>query len=625
MNDCKMRCMLKNYKFWLVLALCLMIVGTIFAGLIQNDFGKVEVKEISIQTDVGLLTGYLFVPKHSEGEKLPAIVASHGYLNNREMQDLNYVELSRRGFVVFAMNAYAHGDSSVVVGEDRNTISAKTGGMVDAVEYLWNLPFVNRESIGVTGHSMGGGYTNSTMNYYSSLYYEALAAGKSEDEAKSLNKISAGFITGNFPANMLKTEEVDGTKGYQCDVAVNGGKFDEFYRGMTGGVFGKDILTSENLFKVIAVQTGVATTKVENGQIFTNAKNGYTFTMYNPAEFHAQNHFSLKTAGNTIEFFNRTLTPSNPLSRNNQVWWLKELFNLVALIGLILFIVPFAKLLMATPFFSDLKAENIPTIAPLNRKGKYLATNLSSGVLSAILLLPLTLIGYVLLQSSWFPQDTTGGIGLWSAISGLIALLFLRISFGKLKGNGVELGFTIGSKKWFKTLLLSLTVIAGIYLCVFAADYFFQVDFRIWTLVMRIFDSSKIWVMIKYLPLFMIYYVINSMCLTRNNFENWSESKQVAVSIAFNIVGPLLFVLVSYVPVIFTGITAWGGIQNEMIASAGALVPIVAIPFIPILAIAGYLNVKLYKATGNIWLGGLVNSILITVITVANTSFSFPY
>jgi hypothetical protein len=49
------------------------------------------------------------------------------------------------------------------------------------------------------------------------------------------------------------------------------------------------------------------------------------------------------------------------------------------------------------------------------------------------------------------------------------------------------------------------------------------------------------------------------------------------------------------------------------------------IPFLPILGIAGYLNIKLYRLTGSILMGALLNALLVTMITVANTSFSFPY
>ena len=57
-----------------------------------------------------------------------------------------------------------------------------------------------------------------------------------------------------------------------------------------------------------------------------------------------------------------------------------------------------------------------------------------------------------------------------------------------------------------------------------------------------------------------------------------------------------------------------------MLVAIGALIPILVIPIVPILGIAAYLNIKLQKLTGNIWLAGLVNALLITMITVANTS-----
>ena len=90
-------------------------------------------------------------------------------------------------------------------------------------------------------------------------------------------------------------------------------------------------------------------------------------------------------------------------------------------------------------------------------------------------------------------------------------------------------------------------------------------------------------------------------------------------------IAPVLFLLVSYVPVIFTKMTVFGGLSG-MAASAGALIPILVIPFVPILGIAGYLSVKLQKLTGNVWLGGLVNALpCCAMITVAHTSLSFPY
>jgi hypothetical protein len=153
------------------------------------------------------------------------------------------------------------------------------------------------------------------------------------------------------------------------------------------------------------------------------------------------------------------------------------------------------------------------------------------------------------------------------------------------------------------------------------------VDFRIWSFDLRIFSAAKIWVAIKYLPFFLTYFVVNSIMLTRSTFANWSEHKQTWMAVLFNILTPAVFLAISFLPLLFNGFTFWGLVlaPNSLLSSAGALVPILMIPFVPILGIAGYLNIKLYRLTGSIWMGALLNAFLITMITVANTSFSFPY
>lgn len=618
----------KQRNVLLAVALVLCLAGAWGASLIQSNFGKVEVTEISFRTDAGVYTGYLFKPENATKETpAPAIVTSHGYLNNREMQDINYVELARRGYVVFAQNAYSHGDSSVPLADEGTEIEKKTGGMVDAVEYLAGLDFVDTSRIGVTGHSMGGGFTDATAAYYSNLEREALASGATAAEAKAQNKVAAALIIGNYPLTLAGNEDTSGASGYLCNLGIVAGKYDEFYNGMSGS-FGYELLTSDNTKNLVAVQTGTALQgPAEEGYLYRNEQNGYVLALYNPGEFHAMNHFSPKTASYAVDFFQETLGAPNPIASSSQLWWLKELFNLIGLIGFFAFIVPFAALLLEQPFFAELKSSTSISVAPLSsgkEKRKYWITNILSGVLCAVFLLPLLLIGYVTMINSFWPQDTTGGIALWSFGSGLIALLMLRIGSGKLKGRSQELGTALPKGKRFKTVLLALSVTAGTFMLVFLADYLFQTDFRIWSFDIRVFSASKIWVAVKYLPFFLVFYVINSICANRNCFAGWSERRQALTAAAFNIIAPMLFLLVTYVPVIFTKATIFGNLGGLM-AAAGALIPILVIPFVPILGLAGWFSVKLQKLTGNVWLGGLVNAMMITMITVANTSFSFPY
>jgi pimeloyl-ACP methyl ester carboxylesterase len=622
--------MKKKSKVLLVISLSLILVSMQVSGAVQSSFGKVDVREISLVTEVGTLTGYLLVPDTATIDNpAPAIVTSHGYLNNREMQDINYVELSRRGYVVFAMNAYKHGDSSVPDARFADTISAQSGGMVDAVEYLASLPFVDSAQIGVTGHSMGGGFTTTTATYYTGLEREALAKGSSAEEAKALNKVAAALPVGSYPNALAASTDTSGNSGFLCDLGVIVGRYDEFFA--ASGNPGNTLLSSDLTRNLLAVQTGIQQTgALEEGKVYTNPNNDYVLAMYNPKETHAQNHFSIPTAGFVVDFFQKTLSAPNPLPSSNQTWWVKELFNLLGLVGFFMFLVPFADLLLSLDFFKDLRnagASSVPALQPGKQKRRFATSIILNVLLCSILIFPLMMGGYMILISKVLPQDTTGGIGLWALGCALVGLLVMRISSGKFKGRCAEFGVRIPWRTFWKTALVAVMVVSGAYVLLFFVDYVSQTDFRIWSFAIRVFSANKIWVALKYLPFYLAFFIVNSIMLSRNAFANWSERKQTWMAVIFNMLTPALFLAVSFLPLLFNDFTFWGLVlaKGSLLSSAGGLVPILMIPFLPILGIAGYVNFKLYKLTGNIWLGGLLNALLVTMITVANTSFSFAY
>ena len=390
--------MKKRSKNLLIISISLILISMLISGAVQTSFGKVDVREISLVTGVGTLTGYLLVPDTATVDTpAPAIVTSHGYLNNREMQDINYVELSRRGYVVFAMNAYSHGDSSVPDARFADTISVKSGGMVDAVEYLATLPFVDAAQIGVTGHSMGGGFSITTATYYTGLEREALAKGASASEASALNKVAAALPVGSYPSALAANADTSGDSGFLCDLGVIAGKYDEFFA--AGGNAANTLLSSDLTRKLLAVQTGIQqTSALEEGKIYTNAGNGYILAMYNPKETHAQNHFSIPTAGFVVQFFQDRLPAPNPLPSGNQTWWVKELFNLVGLVGFFMFLVPFADLLLSLDFFKGLRAtgvSSVPALQPGKQKRRFVTSVVLNVLLCTILIFPLMMGGYL--------------------------------------------------------------------------------------------------------------------------------------------------------------------------------------------------------------------------------------
>jgi hypothetical protein len=67
-------------------------------------------------------------------------VLAHGWWNNKEMQDSNYVELARRGYVVLSVDMCGHESSSdLQVGHEMDAAT----GMSDAVSLI--QPAIGRQ------------------------------------------------------------------------------------------------------------------------------------------------------------------------------------------------------------------------------------------------------------------------------------------------------------------------------------------------------------------------------------------------------------------------------------------------------------------------------------------------
>lgn len=96
----------KSASFWVAIALILCLISSLGASMVQTGGGAIKYHDITMVTDSGHeLDALLLVPKNATRETpAPAIVTSHGWYNNREMQDLNYVEYARRGYVVISIS-----------------------------------------------------------------------------------------------------------------------------------------------------------------------------------------------------------------------------------------------------------------------------------------------------------------------------------------------------------------------------------------------------------------------------------------------------------------------------------------------------------------------------------------
>lgn len=158
-----------------------MLLASIVSAVVKTDGGNTLIREVKISTRGGTLSGVLYIPKdalENDGfgnytSPRPAVILSHGYLNSNQMQDPNAIELSRRGFVVFAMDMYGHGNSDLANATDDPTGSGAVLGALDAYNYVRTLPYVDATRIGIAGHSMGGMNTGNAVALAAGFYTEA--------------------------------------------------------------------------------------------------------------------------------------------------------------------------------------------------------------------------------------------------------------------------------------------------------------------------------------------------------------------------------------------------------------------------------------------------------------------
>ena len=154
----------------------------------------------------------------------------------------------------------------------------------------------------------------------------------------------------------------------------------------------------------------------------------------------------------------------------------------------------------------------------------------------------------------------------------------------------------IGSvSNFLKTLLVAAMTVAALYLVVFINWGIWKTDFRLWTLGIKVFNIPMMFpTMLRYAALFSVYYILSAIGNITYRVKNLPEWASIAINAVFNAFGVLLVILIQYITFLSSG-ELW---QPEMNLSY-----IVVFPLVAILVFATIISRKLYKKTGNIWLG----------------------
>ena len=546
--------------------LALIVAGCILASLIQTS-GGTRIQDVRFAgTDGTPMSALLYIPANATAKTpAPGILAVHGYFNSREVQDGFAIEFARRGYVVLAIDQTGHGYSGSPAFKNRF-------GGPDGLKYLRSLDFVDRDNIGIEGHSMGG-------------WASVNAAAAYPDGYKAL--VLEGSSTGMPFAP-------EGTATFPHNIAVVYSKFDEFSMTMWNVPKARDVVESPKLKRLFDT-----TEAVVPGRIYGDIAQGTGRVLYTPPITHAQDHLSPQAIGYAVDWFQHTLSGGHPKPSNDQIWYWKEIGTLIAFVGFVVLLLGTFGLLLQVPWFSQLAAT--PTASSEHRDRRWWVAFLLTMLVPPLSYLPIVLLFTDLLPaSSFLPQEFTNQIAAWAVLNGLFAFGVGLV----LKSNRTE-----SAKRIIPSIGIAVLTIAVGYGVLAIAGALFTVDFRFWFVGLKLMNRERFGDFLVYLIPFTIFAVLVLRAVLRSlPVKTDGPVATYLINIGAMSAGFVVFVCAEYIPMFMNG---------QLLTPGQGLYTILSVQFVPLLAIMALIGTFTWRRTNSYLPGAFICALFVTWYIVA--------
>jgi len=640
-------------------AACVIVVFVCigFASLIRSDFGNVEVTTgyfVPEQSDAanGLpvrIAYKLYKPKTADtANPAAAVLALHGYQNDKDTSTAFAIELARRGIVVLAIDHYGHGDTSPgmrgrgwgkhnVKNLDKTLSGPKrfmimmtfsvldffrpsiSSGVADssmggksAWRYLASMPFVDSKRMAVTGHSMG------TWASWS------VAAAFPEHRAVVLQ---CGEV---FPKDYYDSESIQFNNVLLLQALVEEFENMRDYR--------QEILGLERTplrYREFMGQDA----PVEWNRTYGSFADGSARRMELIKTSHRLVTYHSKAMSAAMNWFTTALETKTNIADTDHVHWFKEVLGLTAMIAAMASMLPLFLLLTQLKFFENLAL-------PLKSKPKQLSpSSRASTIFTAILISGATFpflcqLGHGLLPlpENVFRMTIGNGFITWLGFLMLVALFTLRRWY--TKGYGKKAEWTLSdlglegqnekvakiirpanrSKKIVVRAVIAAVILTGsmyILLCISSAV--FQLDFRFIWPFFRPFSLLRFGQFLVYLPVYAAFFTINAgvklygqlriseVKLRGKKSPALTQLAWWGYSVLVMLGGLFIIILIEYIP-FFLGL----GPGADMLFSSlfGGPYMSVLILLVPQFAVFFFFSTWLYRKSGTVYTGSFVLAIL---------------
>ena len=661
-----------------MISLTAIVAFSVTGGLVESNGGKVKITDgtiTKVESDLYLkgqpLNGTSYTiddpavsiayteyrPSDASATKqYPTVFVLPGFTRTKATMSQYAIELSRRGAIVYTIDpgsqgattngGYQYDDETgeYVLDETGNKIqnsySVARSGMGYLLGYVYNCPekfdYVDRDNIGLAGHSAGGGDACKLAADFAGGTYET-------------SIVKALYISG-----YIKTSAANVFKDLRCNAALSYAKYDE----------GSFRYQDENqAYEVIAlrfINEVNSKTAGANGKFsefihdydYGNMSEGTYRILHQEETNHCFEMYDAQSISNTTSFFRRTLNLNTKIEDSSQVWFVKEGANglslvfgftlLIALMGVVTKYVPFMKSLaveakgkLAKEHEFALSYSRDPVIrkeAGFERKNKSFATRLLFWlpmVLTAIIAC-LDYIPLARLSMDWFP-DAAGNIYTWYFPARMMNAVFLWAIINGAIGIGIWClttlcenlvyiimkkpekvdwskfeGLKVNPMNLLKSLGFTLVLFFTFYGLIGLMYLITHQDFRFMLISASPLNARMLTLMLIYLPGFYIFYFSNSirvnLGIAREGFKEWQV---LTIGALANSLGLVFILIINYFVYFKTGTVYYGYYSatdtNEMWLYINMVFGLVVM-----MAILPIFNRLTYKKYGNVYSGALL-------------------
>ena len=562
-----------------ILGVVLIMAGGLLAHFTQTA-GGIRIQDVRFTGAKGnTMSALLYIPANATPQlPAPGILAVHGYINSRETQDGFAIEFARRGYVVLALDQTGHGYS------DPPAFANGFGGP-DGLAYLRSLEIVDKNNIALEGHSMGG-------------WTVLAAATAAPNDYKSM--VLEGSSTG-------KPFAAEGTASWPRNVALVFAQYEEFSTLMWGVDKARDVTQSPKLWSLFGTQG-----PVEPSKVYGDIAQGTARVLYTPAITHPAEHISHEAIGYSLDWFAKTLQGGTPRPVDDQIWFRKEIGTLIALLGFVALLIGAFDALLEAPMYSRLR---LPEIADGTMPEHTAASGrrwttafILSAFIPALTYYPaFALGGTFVTPSAFLPQGITNQILVWAVINGLITLALMRFAPKRASRSGIVL----------QSVVIAVASVAIGYAALWLADLAFKIDFRFWIVALKLMSAKQFLIFLIYLVPFTAFFVIALHVLHRN-FSTMAAPRGalyltnvLALTLGFIVLVGGQYAILWLTGKLFNPLPDPGFVP---------LSTIVAIQFVPLLAICAVIATFTWRRTGSSLPGALICGLFVTWYVVAGTA-----